>query len=179
MENKYVIGILCALILIVGVFAIGGVLKPSHAELNTAVKSAEEANDEKWSADLVLQDEAHLANVQTLTTDIAILTADKLALESEKLGLVDDKTELEDKVTELLYEVDDTDDSTYLFLSTEGLLDSFKTTIDPDDFDGLVSDDFRYDGDRYDFEEVIYLSEDFKPFLNVDDFNGDIAVGIE
>ena len=174
MEIKnYVIAALAILFVVAAVFAIAG-----NVNKITVDESNKLVNDAVIDKMVELTDEFDAEKLSYEST-ISNLTGDKAALETEKAALENEVTSLEKEVADYQSVEIPVEDGVNFVIDDVPLTGDFKTTIDSDDFDGLVSGDFTYDGDRFDYEEVIYLSEDFKPFLNVDDFNGNIAVGIE
>ena len=54
----------------------------------------------------------------------------------------------------------------------------FEETLDNDDYAELYYQDVEYDGEDYVAEEKLYISSDVKPVLNIEDFDGEVAVEI-
>jgi len=166
MENKNVafIAIILALVLLVS----GCGVQYTQEELDNQINDAKIAEANEWVSKV---DEAVTAK-ESVEAEKAVLDDKVSSLETELAGIVE--VEIAESIEEAIAEV-----IANAYLIDEVALDgNFAIELDNDDYDKLVYVDVDYGTDTYVAEETLTIYADVKPVLNIDDFDGEIAVEI-
>jgi len=163
MENKNMafLAIVLALVLLVS----GCAVQYTQEELDEQINDAKVAEANEWVSK-VAEAEAATASVE----------AEKAELDDKVASL---ETELADMVKADIVETAEAEVIANSYLIDEVALDGdFAIELDNDDYDKLVYTDVEYGSDIYVAEELLTLYADVKPVLNIDDFDGEIAVEV-
>jgi len=179
-KTKILVGALTLAVALAVVFAVGMFNRMNDDEVNAVLAEQKVLVQEEYKASLDSAKElfrqeidAKVADYESKLsekeTDIAAKAEEIDALNAEIAALDDEVTQLQEPA------VDEFVGYTFDGVAFDG---NFEGTIDNGDLAKLLEDEIRYDGENYDFEEVLYLSEDLLPLLNLEGFDGAVGLGI-